>query len=63
MYEHNLFSRQGWECPKCGSILSPSMLWCPFCSGKKEVTYTTTTTSTEDKYDPIETADGLVSIG
>ena len=45
MYERNLFSQQGWECPKCGSILSPSTMWCPFCSGKKEVTYTTTTST------------------
>lgn len=23
--------RQGWECPKCGRILSPDSTFCPFC--------------------------------
>lgn len=28
-----VFIRQGWQCPRCGTILSPDMSWCPFCSG------------------------------
>lgn len=24
--------RQGWQCPKCGAILSPNTPFCPFCS-------------------------------
>ena len=35
----------GWECPRCRHILSPYMVWCPFC--EKE-TYTTDSTSTEE---------------
>lgn len=23
--------RQGWQCPKCGAILSPDQGCCPFC--------------------------------
>ena len=23
--------RQGWQCPKCGAILSPDKEYCPFC--------------------------------
>ena len=23
---------QGWECPKCGAVLSPTQFHCPFCA-------------------------------
>ena len=23
---------QGWECPKCGAVLSPMQFHCPFCA-------------------------------
>jgi NMD protein affecting ribosome stability and mRNA decay len=23
---------QGWECPKCGAVLSPMQFYCPFCA-------------------------------
>ena len=39
-----VMAQQGWQCPKCGNIISPNMMWCPFCSGEKKVTYTTTST-------------------
>jgi transcription elongation factor Elf1 len=29
---NNGFVQQGWQCPKCGAILSPSTSFCPFCS-------------------------------
>lgn len=28
-------SNEGWHCPKCGSIVSPSVLVCPICGGKR----------------------------
>ena len=31
----DLNSGQGWVCPKCGSIISPSVLICPACGGKR----------------------------
>ena len=40
MYEHNYFAQQGWECPKCGRILSPSMLWCLWCCNKEDTVTT-----------------------
>lgn len=35
----NSFGQQGWICPKCGSVLSPSTSFCPFCA-PKEITVT-----------------------
>lgn len=29
----------GWVCPKCGSVMSPSTLVCPYCSKVGEVSY------------------------
>lgn len=35
---HDINIRQGWQCPKCGSILSPDKDHCPFCSGGSSYT-------------------------
>ena len=35
-------TQQGWECPKCGRVYSPSTPMCIFC-GAEEKTFTTTT--------------------
>lgn len=32
--------RQGWQCPKCGSIISPDKDYCPFCSNDLNYTIT-----------------------
>lgn len=32
------YIRQGWQCPKCGRILSPDTTFCPFCSGGSSYT-------------------------
>jgi hypothetical protein len=37
------FTQQGWECPKCGKVYSPSTPMCLTCPQK---TATTTTTGT-----------------
>ena len=42
------FVRQGWQCPKCGAILSPDTSFCPFCTRQ---TFTPTVTcSTSGEY-------------
>lgn len=37
---------RGWECPKCGRILSPFQDWCPFCVPKNDKSDSTGTTET-----------------
>ena len=31
----DLSNNTGWVCPKCGSVVSPSVLVCPICGGKR----------------------------
>lgn len=31
----DLNSGQGWVCPRCGNVVSPSVLVCPVCGGKR----------------------------
>lgn len=42
MYDFN-FAPQGWQCPICKRVYSPTYPWCIFC-GNESVTTTTTTT-------------------
>lgn len=35
------FIQQGWECPKCHRIYSPTQSFCLYCNDRR-VTYTTT---------------------
>ena len=35
------FVQQGWECPKCHRIYSPTQSFCLYCNDRR-VTYTTT---------------------
>lgn len=41
MYEY--FGQQGWVCPKCGRVYSPTTSMCFFCSGNNTVTVGTNT--------------------
>jgi hypothetical protein len=36
------FIQQGWECPKCHRIYSPTQSFCLYCNDKR-VTYSSTT--------------------
>lgn len=36
----NQFHKEGWVCPKCGNVMSPTQAWCVFCV-KSEPTITT----------------------
>lgn len=38
---------QGWQCPVCKRVLSPSMMECP-CKGQGMQTFTTTSTNTKE---------------
>ena len=31
----NTSGNNGWVCPKCGVVVSPSVLVCPVCGGKR----------------------------
>lgn len=42
-YHNSGFAPQGWQCPICGRVYSPSTPMCYYCSRKTE---TITTTST-----------------
>lgn len=31
-----MISNEGWICPNCGKVISPFMVFCPFCDNAKE---------------------------
>ena len=47
---NNPFVAQGWQCPVCGRVYSPSTPWCYFCGNYE--TKATTTASIEISSDP-----------
>lgn len=43
MMNDNKFIPQGWECPKCGAVMSPTTSVCVNCNGQVQVTVSTAT--------------------
>lgn len=41
--ENDYFVPQGWQCPVCKRVYSPSYPWCLFCGGNQTSTATTGT--------------------
>jgi len=37
---HSVVYQQGWVCPKCGAVMSPSQNVCPFCSPAQNIIVT-----------------------
>ena len=42
IYPHG-FTQQGWECPKCGKVYSPSTIMCLTCGQEVKTNITTNT--------------------
>lgn len=38
---YNFFTPQGWKCPQCGRVYSPSTPMCYYCGGTEKKTITT----------------------
>lgn len=52
LFPDKMFAPQGWICPKCGRVYSPTTPMCFYCGDETSTTqYTTTsvTISTEDE--------------
>lgn len=43
MSEYEMCASQGWQCPICKRVYSPTTPWCYFCGGKSTTTSTTGT--------------------
>ena len=51
MYEFN-WAPQGWQCPVCRRVYSPTTPWCYFCGNETYTTSTTTTVEAKDNNVP-----------
>ena len=41
MYEYEMTAPQGWICPKCGRVYSPTTIMCICCGGIEVTDHTT----------------------
>lgn len=46
----NKILQQGWECPKCGAVMSPTTSVCVNCDGRVEVSVNVRGNTTSDPY-------------
>ena len=51
MYDMTQYIPQGWQCPVCGRVYSPSFPFCTVCGNQEAVTTTNVTTN---EYKPID---------
>lgn len=40
MITYEGFAQNGWQCPVCGRVMAPSMMWCPWCADRQVHTVT-----------------------
>ncbi len=45
-YDYKFPPQEGWVCPKCGRVYSPTTFMCYYCGEEEKVTYTTNTNGT-----------------
>ena len=43
------FIPQGWECPKCGAVMSPTTTVCVNCKGQPQITVATNISYLKDE--------------
>lgn len=48
MENYNYFAPQGWQCPICKRVYSPSTSFCLFCGAESTITTSTGTGATID---------------
>lgn len=50
METDNKILQQGWECPKCGAVMSPTTSVCVNCDGRVEVSVNGCGSNTSNPY-------------
>ena len=52
---------QGWICPKCGRVMSPTQSYCLFCSQQGTTRYTGTTSAKPEWIYKEDTTTGVIT--
>lgn len=50
MMNNDKFIPQGWECPKCGAVMSPTTNVCVNCNGQTQVSVNVSSSSISDQW-------------